>query len=191
VGVKGVRTLIQAAEKVSKGRLYVAGSGDLRNELEAYVSDRRLAGITFLGHLATDKLTELFQRAAFLVMPSECYENYPMSVLEAMACGTPVIGAEIGGIPEIVRDGETGLLFPSGDTQSLATKIEHLLDNPAESIRMGRAARRQIEQKNGPASHYAATLAVYEELLSSVERPSNGMTDKTKGRHVEDFGSER
>jgi len=193
VDVKGIRTLVRAAEKVRKGRLYIAGSGDLKKELEAYVADRGLGHITFLGHLATDKLIELFQHAAFTVTPSEWYENYPMSILEALACGTPVIGAEIGGIPEIVQDGETGLIFPSGDVDALAKKIEYLLDNPDESIRMGRAGRRQIEQINGSASHYVATLAVYEELLdtrrsrasradslSLSERSANGKTEEDR-----------
>jgi glycosyltransferase involved in cell wall biosynthesis len=173
VDVKGIRTLVRAAEKVRKGRLYIAGSGDLRKELEDYVADRGLDHITFLGHLATDKLIELFRYAAFTVTPSEWYENYPMSVLEALACGTPVIGAQIGGIPEIVRDGETGLIFPPGDVDALAKKIEYLLDNPDESIRMGRAGRDQIEQINGPASHYAATLAVYEDLLDTRRGSAN------------------
>ena len=173
VDVKGIRTLVRAAEKVRKGRLCIAGSGDLRQELEDYVADRGLDHITFLGHLATDKLIELFRYAAFTVTPSEWYENYPMSVLEALACGTPVIGAQIGGIPEIVRDGETGLIFPPGDVDALAKKIEYLLDNPDESIRMGRVGRSQIEQINGPASHYAATLAVYEDLLDTRRGSAN------------------
>ena len=175
VDVKGVRTLIEAAEKVRKGHLYIAGSGDLEKELQTYVADRELKHITFLGHLATDKLIKLFQHAAFTVTPSEWYENYPMSVLESLACGTPVIGSDIGGIPEIVRDGETGLVFPSGDADVLANRIEYLLDNPRESIRMGRAGRHQIEQINGPAAHYAATVAVYEDLLAE-KRDSKRVT---------------
>jgi glycosyltransferase involved in cell wall biosynthesis len=167
VEVKGIRTLIRAAENVPKGTLYVAGSGDLENQLKAYVAERGLHHVVFLGHLPTDELIALLQRAAFTVLPSEWYENYPMSALEALACGTPVIGADIGGIPEIVRDGETGLLFEPGNADQLASKIEFLLDNREESVRMGRAGRARIEQLNGHASHYAATLAVYENLLAS------------------------
>ena len=176
VDVKGVRTLVRAAEMVTKGRLFIAGSGDLKEELETYVADRGLDHVTFLGHLATGKLIELLRHAAFTVTPSEWYENYPMSVLESLACGTPAVAADIGGIPEIVRDGVTGLTFPPGDVKALAKRIAYLLDNPEESIRMGRAGRCQVEQINSAESHYVATMAVYGQLCAS--RPGTAEPDK-------------
>lgn len=112
----------------------------------------------------------LVRRARFVVVPSEWYENYPMSVLEAMACGTPVIGAAIGGIPEIVADGKNGLLFPSGDAEALATKIEYLLDHPDLAIHMGRSGREQIERINAPQPHYEQTMAIYEQLVHKVKQ---------------------
>ena len=169
VEVKGIWTLIKAAARLPKGHLYVAGGGELADELQAYVQAQGLTHITFLGHLATDELIDLFQGAAFTVTPSEWYENYPMSVLEALACGTPVIGTDIGGIPEIVRDGVTGLLFPPGDVDALSAKIDYLLDHPAESIRMGQAGRRQVEELNSPEPHYRATMALYRHLLGQTE----------------------
>jgi glycosyltransferase involved in cell wall biosynthesis len=105
------------------------------------------------------------QRAAFMVVPSEWYENYPMSVLESLACGTPVIGARIGGIPEIVRDGETGLLFESGNAEELADKIQYLLDNPHKAIEMGRNGRAQVEEVNNPQQHYQQMIEIYQGLV--------------------------
>lgn len=76
--------------------------------------------VHFEGHVAGEHLNALLQGAAFLEMPSEWYENRPCSVMEALAAGKPVVSARIGGVPELVREGETGLLLKPGNTQELA-----------------------------------------------------------------------
>lgn len=86
--------------EVKASHLYIAGTGGLESELREYIHQHQIENVTLLGHLETEPLIKLVQRAQFLVAPSECYDNYPMSVLEAQACATPVIGANIGGIPE-------------------------------------------------------------------------------------------
>lgn len=106
------------------------------------------------------------QKAAFTVVPSEWYENYSMTVIESLASGTPVVGATIGGIPEQVRDGWNGRLFPSGDATALATSIQAMLADPAAAVVMGRHGREQVETINSPAYHYALTLAAYEAVLA-------------------------
>ncbi len=99
-------------------RLYIAGTGDLEEDLQTFVQNNGLENVTFLGHLDAGELFPLVQKAAFTVVPSEWYENYSMSVIESLANGTPVIGARIGGIPEQVQDGWNGLLFESGNVTS-------------------------------------------------------------------------
>ncbi|MEZ4620953.1 MAG: glycosyltransferase [Caldilineaceae bacterium] len=133
VDVKGIWTLMRAMRTVQRSHLYIAGHGELEAPLRAYVAEHSMQNVTFVGHLNTDALMTLVRQARFAVAPSEWYENYPMSVLEAMACGTPVIGAAMGGIPEIVRDGENGLLFAAGNVDELTAKIHYLLDNPENS----------------------------------------------------------
>ena len=130
---KGIKTLLQAMTQVNKSHLYIAGSGELEQELKSFVEQNDLRNVTFLGHLPSDKLISLIQKAVFTVVPSEWYENYSMAVIESLACGTPVIGSQIGGIPEQVTDGYNGLLFEPGNAAQLAEKINFLLDNPQQA----------------------------------------------------------
>lgn len=165
VRVKGVLTLLEAMRHVrTDATLYIAGTGDLEAEAKAAVAEYGLANVRFLGHLGTADLIHLVQRAAFTVVPSEWYENYSMAVIESLACATPVIGASIGGIPEQIRDGWNGLLFPSGDALALAGRLQTLLDNRDLALEMGRNGRHQVETVNGPAAHYEQTYALYRRL---------------------------
>ncbi len=164
--VKGITTLIKAMHAVKDSHLYVAGRGEQDAALRAYVQENKLQNVTFLGHLDTPELISLVQRAQFMVTPSEWYENYPMSVLEALACGTPVIGTTMGGIPELVRDGVSGALFEAGNVEALAATINHFLQHRDATIEMGRNGRRQIEEQNNPDLHYAQTMQLYQAVLA-------------------------
>lgn len=167
VSTKGVRTLVQAMRQVRRSCLYIAGTGELEDELRQICEREGIENVRFLGHVQTADLIPLVQQARFTVVPSEWYENYSMSVLEAFACGTAVVGARIGGIPEQVLDGETGLLFESGNEAELAAKLNELLDDPERALAMGRGARAFVERNNSPESHYQATLSLYQSLIAS------------------------
>lgn len=164
---KGLLTLLKAMKEVGRSHLYIAGRGEQEPELRAFVTQNGLNNITFLGHLPTEELAELLRKASFAVTPSQWYENYSMSVLEALASGTPVIGSRIGGIPEQVLDGWNGFLFEPGNHAELAEKINTLLDNEALRKAMARNARARIEELNGPQTHYEQTMACYHEVLRS------------------------
>lgn len=171
VRVKGILTLLEAMRHInSDAVLNIAGAGELEPEMRQFVRDHNLANVRFLGHLATDELADLVRSALFTVSPSEWYENYSMTVLESLACGTPVIGADIGGIPEQVRDGWNGHLFESGNAAELAARMQNLLDHRELAIEMGRNGRAQIEALNGPETHYEQTMRVYEKLLDKSPR---------------------
>lgn len=172
--LKGIQTLLEAMLDVRRSHLYIAGSGDamVETELRTFVKEHKLDNVTFLGHLDRSELLPLVQHAACVIVPSQSYENYPMSALEALASGTPVIGARIGGIPEIVIDGETGLLFESGNAESLSDSINILLDDPNRVVQMGRNGRRRVEEINHPDRHYAQTMALYTGLLASGATPA-------------------
>lgn len=171
VRVKGIMTLLEAMRHVGGDAvLKIAGAGELEPEMRQFVAAHNLTNVQFLGHLGTDELANLVQRAIFTVVPSEWYENYSMTVIESLACGTPVIGADIGGIPEQVRDGWNGHLFAPGDAAGLAAKIQHLVDNRDTAIEMGRRGREQVETINGPEPHYDQTMQVYEKLVRDMPR---------------------
>lgn len=163
--IKGVMTLMKAMRQVEMSHLYLAGEGELRSDLEGYAAQHGISNVTFLGHLATEDLIPLVQQAAFTVLPSECYENYPMAILESFACGTPVIGSDLGGIPDLVRDGQNGLLFRAGDANQLAGQINSLLRHPERATEMGRNGRRRVEEVNNPQRHYERTMELYQSLL--------------------------
>lgn len=119
-GEKGPRTLLEAFRNDTRHRLVIVGSGPLENELRAaYMQDN----IEFKGFMTGDALYDCVRGARFVCVPSECYENNPMSVVESYSLGIPVIGSRLGGIPEIVEEGKTGFLFESADVQSLKDAI--------------------------------------------------------------------
>ena len=115
---KGVRMLLEVAESLPFP-LYIAGDGPLLNELQAKYSS---GNVIFLGHLSSREIVRLVKHAQTMVVPSIWYENNPLSVIESLCMGTPVIGAEVGGIPELIREGD-GMLFRMGDKEELASAI--------------------------------------------------------------------
>lgn len=122
---KGVKTLLWAAKHLPQIPFVFAGSGPLENLLG------EVGNITNVGFQSGEALNRLIREARFSVIPSEGYENCPFSVLESISLGTPVLGAQIGGIPELIRVGETGELFKSGDREQLADCIARMWNDPA------------------------------------------------------------
>ncbi|MDR4513279.1 glycosyltransferase family 4 protein [Nitrosomonas sp.] len=135
---KGVDTLVKAA--LAAGiRLKLAGTGPYEENLRRLVPDD-CKTIEFLGYRSGEALRSLIQHARVVVLPSQWYENAPISVLESYACGKPVIGARIGGIPEMLKPEETGLLFETGDVSALTDRMLAVQSMPDARIEtMGRA----------------------------------------------------
>ncbi|NOZ25572.1 MAG: glycosyltransferase family 4 protein [Nitrospirae bacterium] len=158
---KGVRTLLDAVEGLDV-ELRIVGDGPMRQEYMAYAGEKGLNNVLFEGYKTGKELEALFRGAAFLVLPSEWYENAPMTVLEAFAYGKCVVGSDIGGIPELVLDGRTGLLFRAGDHEDLREKITDLVSNRSTAAMMGREARRRAEEEYNEEVHYHRLMGVYE-----------------------------
>jgi len=175
--VKGVHTLI-AAYAASAARestdLVIAGDGEARATLEREVAARHLPRVRFTGHLPPAELGSLLDGALCVAVPSEWYENAPLSVLEAAARGRAVIVSDMGGLPELVRPGETGVIVPAADVAALAAAIDRLAADPALAREMGRNARAFMEESFSPAGHYGRLIALYERLLGS-EAPSSAI----------------
>ena len=160
---KGIRTLIKAFSELKHRHLelLVVGDGPMRNKLEDLSKkDRR---ICFAGYLSGNTLLDVIRHSLAVVAPSEWYENAPLSVLEALACGKPVIGAAIGGIPEMIEDAVNGFLFESGNRDALWIAMERLAEmDRAEIENMGRAARNTVEREYGTESHYRSLMEIYQ-----------------------------
>jgi len=157
---KGIETLLRAhAGARGAWPLVVAGTGPLADELRG-----RYPSARFVGHLAGEALKRAIAGAVAVVVPSEWHENCPMSVLEAMACGKPVVGSRMGGIPELVAEGKTGLLFNPGNVSELQEKLDTLMAVPALRQLMGKQARVRVAQEFSLDKHNAGLLAIYDSV---------------------------
>ena len=158
---KGVETLLHAHQLLSnKFQLKIVGTGPLMGELK-----EKYPEVEFTGYKKDAELKRIINRASFVVVPSEWYENCSMSVLESMAFGKPVIGSRIGGIPEQIQDGKTGLLFEMGNVRELAEKMMVLASDKDLRKKMGRAAREKLERKYSLDAHCARLMKIYDGLL--------------------------
>ena len=161
VAEKGVHTLLDAAAGLPAGvRVRLAGSGRLEPAVRTRVAAEGLP-VDVLGPLAPSQVAAELRAAAVAVLPALWWENCPMAVLEAAAQGVPVVASAVGGIPELVDDGSTGLLVPPGDAAALAGALTRLLSHPAEADRMGRAGWVRVRSRHDPADHVEALQEAY------------------------------
>jgi glycosyltransferase involved in cell wall biosynthesis len=160
---KGLQTLIDAAAK-SRVKLKVVGTGPMEAQLKALQVSLNL-DVEFLGYKTGSELHGLIRAARATVLPSEWYENAPMSILESYALGTPVLGARIGGIPEMLRQGETGWSFRSADVDDLASVLATVAAAPASLLeKMGRSARAYVSATFSRERYSNAMAQLYGEL---------------------------
>jgi glycosyltransferase involved in cell wall biosynthesis len=162
---KGIATLLAAARGLDVP-VRLVGDGPLMAELQDFVKHNGMTHVAFEGYKSGADLQRLYEDAAFLVLPSQCYENAPMSILEAYACGKPVVGSRIGGIAEMVEQGRTGLQFTPGNAGELADCMRTLwLDEPLRA-QMGLAARDKVEREYCAEVHYEQLMQLYRHVLS-------------------------
>jgi glycosyltransferase involved in cell wall biosynthesis len=161
--LKGVETLVRAAA-LARQPVTIVGRGPQEARLRELAVELR-ADVSFTGHLAKDALIEVLHSARAIVVPSEVNENAPLSLLEAYATARPVIGSNIAGIPELIREGETGALFPTGDAPALAAVLERFAQLPGSHLAdMGEAGRRWVEQDFNPSVYRERLLSLYASL---------------------------
>ena len=160
---KGLLTFVKAvAEAGSKAT--IVGTGPQEDELRQTV-EATGADVEFAGYQTGDALFDIVRGARALVLPSECYENAPVVLLEAYGVGTPVLGSNLGGIPELIVENETGLLAQAGDVDSFATALKRYDDMPnAEVATMGEAGRAFVEANFGREQYLQGLLDIYAEL---------------------------
>jgi glycosyltransferase involved in cell wall biosynthesis len=161
---KGVDTLIEAVARLGPGVvLNIAGDGPESPRLAALAERLAPGRIVFHGRLPKAELHALVRSAAVAAVPSRWYENQPMAVLEAQACGVPVVASDIGGLSELIEPGVSGALVPPGEPEALAEAAWPLLAQPSRGQAMGRAGRARVEAENSPAVHRRHIEAVYAE----------------------------
>lgn len=164
---KGCWTLIHAFEQLPNVPLKIVGTGPMGQELRDYLEKRGSRNIELLGFKTGDEKWDILRNALCLVMPSEWYENFPVTALEGFTACKPVVASRIGGLPYIVEEGKCGLLFEAGNVSELVQKIQYLVDHPHDATRMGNGARLLTETKYGPDQAYRNLI----EIFSRVQAP--------------------
>lgn len=170
---KGPQLLPAAWSKLSSLiPLEIVGAGPLRASLEIDCLRLGLQSVRFSGWLDPAAAMQRLRAAKFLVVPSTCYEGFPLAIAEAYACGIPVIAAAHGGLAEIVHDGCTGLHFRPGDAGDLAAKVAWACAHPDELKTMGWAARVEYETKYNASTALDHLATAYEFVLRGCDRPA-------------------
>ena len=162
---KGILTLIKAAAPLKQVPLYIVGDGEAMPEVQRIVEQNGCDHIHLLGFKQGDELRELILNSICTVLPSEWYENCPMSVLESYAYGKPVLGADIGGIPELITDGVDGFLVPSREQDALRERLLWMAEHKNEAVEMGRIGRQKMETEFNADIHYERIMNVYQQFL--------------------------
>ena len=166
---KGADFLIDAWAKGNRTiPLSIVGDGPLRSQLEQKKADFSLDTVCFAGALQKPLVLEAMRQARFVIVPSQCYENFPLVIAEAYACGVPVIAPRRGAMEEIVLDNVTGVQFEPDSEEDLAAKVEWAWLHPDEMREMGWAARREYEAKYTAEQNYKALMNIYERAFMPV-----------------------
>lgn len=140
-----LRAFKKIKQQWPEAELRVAGEGSLRASLESFVQEQGLKGVAFLGGLDTGEMIRELAAATVMLNPSNA-DNMPISILEAFAAGVPVVSTNVGGVPYLIRDAETGLLVQAGDARAMADAVDRLLRDPELHERIKQQARVAVQQ---------------------------------------------
>ncbi|MCI8965696.1 MAG: glycosyltransferase family 4 protein [Clostridia bacterium] len=165
---KGILNLIQAIKNIENGILYIAGDGPEKENIEKFIKDNKLEGrIKLLGFLNKEQVTDTIRKSKFVVVPSIWYENCPYSILETLTIGKPVIGSNIAGIAELVKDNKTGLLFKYNSIEDLSKKMNVLFnDDNKLAMKLGRSAKENAIKEFNRENYYHKIIKIYESLIN-------------------------
>lgn len=163
---KGILNLIKAFAKLESGMLYIAGEGPEKEKIEEIISNNNLQDrVKLLGFLKAEQMKEKIRKCKFVIVPSIWYENCPYSVMETLAIGKPVIGANIGGIPELVKDNESGLIYEYNNIDDLKSKMEILFNNQELVNKLGKNAKEQATKLYTKEVYYNNIMQIYQKLI--------------------------
>lgn len=165
---KGLQTLLQAWRCLKDIPLRIVGDGPLADELKIFVRSHSVR-VEMLGRRSHEEVIALMKAARFIVFPSEWYEGFPLTIVEAFACGLPVVASRLGAMADIVDDGRTGFHFAPRDFESLAEKVVWLWDRPQYSKEIGLQARQEYEAKYTAKQNYEMLMNVYAQAVERMK----------------------
>lgn len=160
---KGIEVLLRALQRMPDVPCKIVGTGP--EEAALHLVGDRLPNVTFEGYQSGEALHRLIAGARVVAIPSIWNEVFCLSALEAMAFGKPVIGSDIGALPEVIRDRQTGLLVPPADVSAWCEAIERLMSDTLLATSLGRAGRAFVEKEHNPERHYLHVMEIYQEAI--------------------------
>ncbi len=163
---KGIDDLLRSMQNVPHMRLIVAGDGPQRGELQKLAMALGLSNVEFVGHVERSERDDLIAQSRFTVLPSHAYETLGKTILESYAEGRAVIASDMGSRRELVHQGETGVLYPTGDVNELTAAIQSLGSTPELAEKMGRAGWEAVRERHAPEGHYQKLVSLYEGLAA-------------------------
>lgn len=159
---KGIQTLINAwnNKKKNSHKLKIVGSGDVQIPIQS--------GVEYLGFKSGNELNEIIKNASFVVVPSEWYENNPLTIIESFSHGKPVIGSRVGGIPELIENKKNGFIFEMKNYNELSTIIDSVVEMSQDEYHfMSLSARQSALKYFSPENHYKKLIKIYYKLVNS------------------------
>ena len=165
---KGVMTLLKAWEKLTEPQwqLKIVGDGEQREALEQFVQEKALTNVHFLGYQPKAQVIEQIKQATAIVVPSQWYETFGRVVIEAFACGRPVLVSNLGALAELVRDHETGFLITHDSVEQWVEFLRWSGNHLLEMEKMGKKARMIYQRNYTPEVNYQQMMSIYQEILN-------------------------
>lgn len=173
---KGVWLLVNSWNKLNNLPLKIIGTGDLLKDLVKYSRMKKL-NIDFLGQKSHEDVLSYIKNAAFVVLPSKCYETFGRVIIESFACSVPVVATKLGAMGELIQDNKTGLLFKEGDRDDLVRKINYLWERKDLIEELGRNAREEYENKYTAEKNYDMLIKIYNQVIESGKKHSGRYQD--------------
>jgi len=178
---KRVSTVLSAWSQLATPiQLFVIGGGPEAPQLEKEAAHKGLTNVHFQGYLPREQGLAFMRRARFLIFSSEWYENFPVTIAEAFACGVPVICSRLGAMQEIVQDGRTGLHFIPGNAEDLASKVEWAWNHRERIEEMGKEARQEYENKYTAEKNYPMLVEIYRHAIGMGASECGLLRSKTE-----------
>lgn len=166
---KGIRTLLKAWRGLDKIPLKIAGDGPLGDETELSVKLKKAQNIELLGRCSHDEIVALMKEACCLILPSEWYECFSVAIIEAFACGLPVITSPLGAMSELIDEKQTGMFFKSGDVQDLKAKVEWAWTHLDKVEQMSKEVRNEYEIKYTAERNYKLLMEIYRKAIGKFK----------------------
>lgn len=163
---KGILNLINAFMKTKEGKLYIAGEGPEKANIEQIIKENKLEKrVKILGFLNQNEIKKHIAESSFVVIPSIWYENCPYSILETQAIGKPIIASKMGGIPELIEEDKNGYLYECNDINKLTKLMRNMFEDEKKRKDMSEYSKKLAKEKYSEESYYNELIKIYEQLI--------------------------